>query len=63
MFNPRNGLYVFIAMVALAIVACQPKEGPAEKAGKAVDNAAQKAGNQIETAGDRIKETVDEAKK
>lgn len=63
MFNPRNGLYVFIAMVALAIVACQPKEGPAEKAGKAVDNAAQKAGNQIETAGDRIKETVDDAKK
>ena len=63
MFNPRNGLYVFIAMVALAIVACQPKEGPAEKAGKAVDNAAQKAGNQIENAGDRIKETVDEAKK
>lgn len=63
MFNPRNGLYVFIAMVALAIVACQPKEGPAEKAGKAVDNAAQKAGNQIENAGDRIKETVDDAKK
>ena len=63
MFDPRNGLYVFIAVVALAVVACQPKEGPAEKAGKAVDNAAQKAGNQIETAGDRIKETVDDAKK
>ncbi len=63
MFDPRNGLYVFIAVVALAVVACQPKEGPAEKAGKAVDNAAQKAGDQIEKAGDKIKETVDDAKK
>ncbi len=63
MFNPKSGLYVFIAMVALAVVACQPKEGPVEKAGKAVDNAAEKAGNQIEKAGDKIKETVDDAKK
>ena len=63
MFNPRNGLYVFIAVVALAVVACQPKEGPAEKAGKAVDNAAQKAGDQIEKAGDKVKDAVDNAKK
>ena len=63
MVNPKSGLYVFIAMVALAVVACQPKEGPAEEAGKAVDNAAQKAGDQIEKAGDKIKGTVDDAKK
>lgn len=63
MFNPRNGLYGFIAVVALVVVACQPKEGSAEKAGKAVDNAAQKAGDQIEKAGDKIKDTVDDAKK
>ena len=63
MFNPRNGLYVFIAAVALAVVACQPKEGPAEKAGKAIDNAAEKAGDQIEKAGDKIKEAVEDAKK
>ena len=55
MLNPKSGLYVFIAMIALAVVACQPKVGPAEEAGKAVDNAAQKAGNQIEKAGDKIK--------
>ena len=63
MVNPRNGLYVFIAAVALAVAACQPKEGPVEKAGKAIDNAAEKAGDQIEKAGDKIKETVDDAKK
>lgn len=63
MFNPRNGLYVFIAVVALAIVACQPKEGPAEKAGKAVDQAAEKAGEQIEKAGDKLRDAVNDAKK
>ena len=63
MFNARNGLYVFIAAVALAVVACQPKEGPTEKAGKAIDNAAEKAGDQIEKAGDKIKDAVDDAKK
>ena len=63
MFNARNGLFVFIAVAALAVVACQPKEGPVEKAGKAVDNATQKAGDQIEKAGDKVKETVDDAKK
>lgn len=63
MFDPRNGLYVFIAVVALAVVACQPKAGPAEKAGKAVDDAAQKAGDQIEKAGDKVKDAVDNAKK
>lgn len=62
MFNPRSGLYVFIAVVALAVVACQPKEGPVEKAGKAVDNAAQQAGDQIEKAGDKIKDAVEDAK-
>ena len=63
MLNARNGLFVFIAVAALAVVACQPKEGPAEKAGKAVDNATQKAGDQIEKAGDKVKDAVDDAKK
>ncbi len=63
MFKARNGLYVFIAVVAVAVVACQPQEGPVEKAGKAVDNAAEKAGDQIEKAGDKIKDAVDDAKK
>ena len=63
MFNARNGLFVFIAVAALAVVACQPKEGPVEKAGKAVDNATQKAGDQIEKAGDKVKDAVDDAKK
>lgn len=63
MFNARNSLYGFIAVVAVTIAACQPQEGPTEKAGKAVDNAAEKAGDQIERAGDKIKDAVDDAKK
>jgi hypothetical protein len=46
----------------VAIPACQ-KEGPAEKAGKAVDNAVDKAGQQIEKAGDNIQDAAKGNKK
>lgn len=59
----KTALYPVIALAAIVIAACQPAEGPAERAGKAVDNAAQKAGDQIEKAGDKVKEAVDDAKK
>ena len=42
---------------ALSLAACQ-KEGPMERAGKSVDNAAEKAGDKIERAGEKIKDTV-----
>ena len=63
MLIPRSLLLVLPVTIALATVACQRNEGPAERAGKAIDNAATKAGDQIEKAGDKIKEKVDEAKK
>jgi hypothetical protein len=40
-----------------ALAGCQ-NEGPAQKAGKAVDNAADKAGQQIEKAGDNIQDAA-----
>ncbi len=41
--------------IIVMLSACQ-KEGPAEKAGKAVDNAADITGQQIEKAGDKIQD-------
>lgn len=63
MFNAKSSLYAFIAFVAVAVVACQPAEGPLERAGKAVDNAGEKAGEQLEKAGDKINNAVEDAKK
>ena len=40
----------------LALVACQ--EGPAEKAGRKIDNAADKAGQSIEKAGENIRDAA-----
>jgi hypothetical protein len=40
----------------LALVACQ--EGPAERAGRNLDNAADKAGRSIEKAGENIRDTA-----
>ncbi len=52
----RNAL-IMIALIA-AISACQKPEGPAERAGKAVDNATAQAGSQIEKAGKDIQDAA-----
>lgn len=55
------------ALAVMALVAglsgCQKEEGPVERAGKAVDNAVQKAGEKIEKAGEKIQDAANEAKK
>ena len=43
--------------------ACQKKEGPLEKAGKAIDQAAEKAGEKIEKVGDKVKDAAKEVTK
>ena len=50
------------AAFALTLAACQ-KEGPMERAGKTVDNAAEKVGDKAEKVGDKIKDAVNDAKK
>ena len=51
-----------LAMAASALVVvlggCPQKEGPAERAGKAVDNAANKAGQKIEKAGEAVQDAA-----
>jgi hypothetical protein len=46
---------LIMSAIIVMLSACQ-KEGPAEKAGKAVDNAVDKTGQQLEKAGDEIQD-------
>ena len=55
-----RGLYV--AAVVLALAGCQ-REGPAEKAGRAVDEAGRKAGDSINKAAKNVKDAVTPDKK
>lgn len=50
-------------MLALALVGCEKKEGPAEKAGKQVDQTMSKAGEKIEQAGEKIEGAAKDAQK
>lgn len=54
---------VVTGMLALALVGCEKKEGPAERAGKEVDKTMSKAGEQIEKAGEKIENTAKDAQK
>jgi hypothetical protein len=52
-----------VAMTALALAACQPKEGPMERAGKEIDNAVQKTGDELKRAGNKVEQAVEDVKK
>jgi len=45
------------------LAACEKKEGPGERAGKAVDKAVDTTGKKIEEAGEKIQDTARDAKK
>ena len=51
---------VAVAMTALlaALAGCEKNEGPMEKAGKEVDNAAATVGDKIEQAGDKVQDAT-----
>lgn len=59
-----KNVYVVLAAGALAaaLAGCQ-KEGPAERAGKAMDKAVDNAGQQIEKAGEKIQDAARDARK
>ena len=50
-------------VLAAALFGCQKEEGPAERAGKAMDKAVENAGQQIEKAGEKIQDAAKDAKK
>ena len=56
--KPQVIALLAISAFLIALPGCQ-KEGPAEKAGKTVDNAMEKTGDQIEKVGDSIQDAAD----
>ena len=63
MFTPKTALFTFAATCALAMVACQPAEGPAERAGKTVDNVAtRQVGQEVDKVADAAKKDAAQKK-
>lgn len=61
----RKGMMIATAASALMMVlgGCPQKEGPGERAGKAVDKAVDKAGQKIEKAGEAVQDAAKGDKK
>jgi len=54
----KIGMMVLVLTFSFGLASCE-KEGPAEKAGKKVDNAMEKVGDQLEKAGDKVEQATD----
>jgi hypothetical protein len=52
-----------LSFLLVGLSACEKKEGPAERAGKAVDQAVDSAGQKLEKAGQDIQDAAKDAKK
>jgi predicted small secreted protein len=52
-----------LSALLFSLLGCQKHEGPAEQAGKKVDNAVEKTGQQIEKAGENIQDAAKGDKK
>ena len=63
MLKTRNAVCAIVVAFSLAMAACQPDEGPVERAGKGVDRAAKKVGDQVDKAADKVKDAVNDAQK
>jgi len=65
MTNFKKSAAIVLAMGVLmaGLSGCKKEEGPAERAGKAVDNAVQDAGKKIEQAGEKIQDAAKESSK
>jgi hypothetical protein len=62
-FRKNAAIVLAIGILMAGLSGCKKEEGPAERAGKAVDNAVQKAGEQVEKAGEKIQDAAKDAKK
>jgi hypothetical protein len=65
MTSVGKGFAAVLAMSALilGLSGCEKREGPAERAGKEIDKAVDKAGQQIERAGEKIQDAASGNKK
>ena len=57
------GALIAATVLSVGLAGCQKQEGPAEKAGQAIDKAAGKVGEQIEKAGESIQNAAKGEKK
>lgn len=59
----KPALLILVTVFAAALVGCESKEGPAERAGKQIDQTTEQAGKQmgqaVEEAGKKVEETGD----
>ncbi len=62
-FFSKASTVLVMSILVTGLSACQKEEGPVERAGKAVDNAVQKAGEKIEQAGEKIQGAAKDARK
>lgn len=62
--NTKKSLFSFLAisLLAVGLAGCQ-KEGPAEKAGKEIDNATATAGEKMKEVGQDIHKSAEDAKR
>ncbi len=59
MFWKSLSSLVLVLSILAGASGCQKEEGPAEKAGKKMDEAIEQAGQKLEEAGDKIKEATE----
>jgi len=57
------GAVLAVSALLVVLSGCQKQEGPAERAGKEVDNAAAKVGQQVEKAGESMQDNAKGDKK
>ncbi len=57
------GAVLAASILVGGLAACEKKEGPGERAGKAVDKAVVDTGKKIEEAGEKIQDAAKDAKK
>ncbi len=62
-FKKSAALVLVMGVLMAGLSGCKKEEGPAERAGKSLDNAVQKAGEKIEKAGEKIQDAAKEANK
>jgi vacuolar-type H+-ATPase subunit H len=57
----KPALIMMMMVLGAAVIGCESKEGPAERAGKQIDQAAEQAGDTIDQAVKKTGEKVEEA--
>jgi len=62
-FGKAVSATLVVSALLVTLFGCQKKEGPAERAGKDIDKATERAGQNIEKAGQNIQDAAKDNKK